>query len=188
MTAGMLAIPASLILSLVGLITDRPRRWALAGLAVNVLLFACLAYTNRRAMQNREIALAAFAAQTEVLREDYLQNEGPARRGTRFHQLVLWLDQTRRLDRKLTEEEAIALLGPPDLVAGDESIKRFVYYYESYGSKDSVVYVTIESGKADFGYSAAGAQDFTGYRKYEPPSSPQPQPAAAAESTPPAAP
>ena len=161
----MLAVPAALVLCLVGLFTDRPRRWALVGLALSLLLLTAAAIVFARMPS----AGSVIAERTEAMRQDYLLNEGHARRGMRFAQLVLWLDQLRRLDQKLTEAELLEYLGAPDLVAGDESVKRFVYYFDGSATRDSVVYVTIEHGKADFGFGAAGAND---HRKYEPPSPP----------------
>jgi hypothetical protein len=151
----------------VGLLKEKRRAWAIAGLVLALLTILAVVSVYLVSSQAQRTSKAEL---TQTLRQQYLQNEGHARRGPNFYGLALWLDQSHRLDRKLSEAEVLETLGPPDLVAGGgDSARRFVYYFEAAAPKDSVVCVTLENDKADFGFGTAAASiDLTGYRKWEP--------------------
>jgi hypothetical protein len=70
------------------------------------------------------------------LQQEYLAEEGPARRGKRFAALVSGLDEVRRKEPPMTEIEVLAWLGPPDYGDSDERGAEYYYLYEHAAPKD----------------------------------------------------
>ena len=102
----------------------------------------------------------------------YMSEEGHARRGRLFQQLVQMLAvDTRMADarRALSVSEIMEVLGPPDMVKRGGARQSFVYYYDRYGTKDwAVLFETGHDGTVMLGFGSRSWIDLTGWQQYEP--------------------
>lgn len=74
-----------------------------------------------------------------MMKQAYLQVEGPQRRGAQFEALVKYIEQTMLGQSYLTQNHMLDYLGAPDLESAPEGLQAWAYYYSKSRKLDAAV-------------------------------------------------
>lgn len=76
-----------------------------------------------------------------MMKQSYLQVEGPQRKGAQFEALVKYIEQTMFNQAYLTQNHMLEYCGTPDLESVAEGKQAWAYYYSKTRKQDAAVVV-----------------------------------------------
>ncbi|MBE7466945.1 MAG: hypothetical protein HS116_26030 [Planctomycetes bacterium] len=76
-----------------------------------------------------------------IMKQTYLQAEGPQRKGAQFEALVKYIEQTMLNQSYLTRNHMLDYLGTPDLESAREGEQAWAYFYSKIRKQDAAVVV-----------------------------------------------